>query len=650
MPNAYVKVAERIDRRKRRNEVAVVDRQNFLSRDDKLTLIAGTEKVTTDTFDDICRWISRYYSIETGIRSDKTLGYTEDGKIWFIDEVAKNMTEIQDDFNKNGYPESWTIKSGNQTLLYVVDGKDLWKHDGNNDHKFQKVDITDVNGDSIEPIDNIEHKDRQWLISKDYLFVSANLGFDVFSSASDSAQIVVGSGKGENLALAKIEDTLFILNTEGIFAVIGDVISALAPTFEVILVDSKKILAGRTARLVENAIIFLADDFNLWSWNGQTSKKLTHSEKLEDFVNKNKEFIDKAVAHYDDINKYYMMSVVRPGRTEPDFEVFWDAIDQKVDFIKGRNVSAYMQTDSTREKNFIELARSDVNYLVYADRERAFDGEGIEWKMRTGDLLLNKYKNFRVTSIYPEVVPEGDLNMFFRYLMDGRLSESGTKIEDILTNNDFELWTGSLPTGWVKPSGTSAQETTIKYNGNSSAKLTSEASAFGVLTQQKNVSTFAGMEAKYSVFVWCDTADKAFITINDGVSTATSSFHPGDSAWHRVEITKKMSASSTRITLSCQIKSGAVTAYFDAAYAFAVSPEKANFNYSLIGENISLGFINITNQSQFMGRVKPKINYAKGQTIALELYGKTTALDLVVLGFGIDFIDKGNTKNRQVGG
>lgn len=502
MPNFFVKVASRMDRRKPRNEVAVVDRQNFLSRDDKLTLIGGTEKVTTDTASDIFRWTERYYTIETGQVPIKTLGYTKDGKIWHIDDVSKQMTEIQADLNPDAYPESWSIKSGEQTFLYLVDGKDLWKHDGNNDNTFQKVSLTDTEGDPIEPIDNIEHKDRQWLISKTLLFVSKNLDFDVFDSADDSAAIVMGSGKGQNLALQKIEDTLFILTTEGIFAVIGDVISALAPTFEIILVDSKKIIAGRTARLVENALMFLADDFNIWSWNGQVSKKLSHSEKLEDFVNTTRSFLDKAVAHYDDIKKYYMLSVVRPGQTEPDFEIFWDAIDQKIDFVKGRNVSAYMQTDSTREPNFIELARSDANYLVYADRERSFDGTDIEWSMRTGDLNLNKKRNFRVINIYPEVVPEGDLNMFFRYLMDGRLS-----------NKD----------------------------------------------------------------------------------------------------------------------------------------DTATFDFNLSGENISLGFINITNQAQFMGRVKPKINFAKGITIAFELYGKTSTLDLVLHGFGIDIVSKGEKKFKQVG-
>lgn len=503
MPRVFVTLKSKLDRRKARNESDIVDRQNFLSRDGKNTMIAGTTKVTgSNVFTDICTWVERYYSIETGRTTPKTLAYTQDGKIWHVDEILSSVSEIQNDLNIGAYPESWVIKSGEQTFTYLVDGLNLWKHDGNSDHTFQKISVTDVNGDSIKPIDNIEHRDRQWLISKEFLFVGANLAFDVFDSADDSAQIVVGSGKGENLALQKIEDTLYIFNTEGIFAVFGDVISAVAPTFEIRLVDDKRIIAGRTARLVENAVVFLADDYNLWSWNGQIVTKLSHDEKIEDFINNKREFLDKAVAHYDQKNNYYMLSVVENAETMPKLEFFWDAIDKRIDFIKGRNVSAYMQSDTTKEEYFAELARSDVRYLVYANRERSFDGVGIEWKLRTGDLMLNNRRNFRIISIYPEVVPEGELTMYFRYLIDGRLSDTNS----------------------------------------------------------------------------------------------------------------------------------------------------ADIDFNLAGESIILGLIKITNQAQFMGRVKPLINYAKGQTVAFELYGRTSSLDLVVLGFGLDIVSKGEKKNKKVGG
>ena len=37
---------------------------------------------------------------------------------------------------------------------------------------------------------------------------------------------------------------------------------------------------------VEKSLCFLADDYNIWSWDGVQTTKLSHLEKLEDFVNK----------------------------------------------------------------------------------------------------------------------------------------------------------------------------------------------------------------------------------------------------------------------------------------------------------------------------------------------------------------------------
>jgi hypothetical protein len=147
--------------------------------------------------------------------------------------------------------------------MFLVDGKYLWKHNGNNSNVWEKVKFEDNEGKAQNPIDVIEHKDRLIIINEKSLFISKNLDPEVFDDATDSIEIVVGSGKAKNLALGKIEDNLFILTTEGIYRLAGDTISAVAETFTVELAEEKRIISTRTACKVEKSIMYLGDDYEL---------------------------------------------------------------------------------------------------------------------------------------------------------------------------------------------------------------------------------------------------------------------------------------------------------------------------------------------------------------------------------------------------
>ena len=75
----------------------------------------------------------------------------------------------------------------------------------------------------------------------------------------------------------------------------------------------------------------------------------------------------------------------------------------------------------------------------------------------------------------------------------------------------------------------------------------------------------------------------------------------------------------------------------------------ANWDENLQGEVHTLGTINITNQAQFTGRVRPKINYARGESIAFEIIEETLGLKADFVGMGIDFITKTKSKGATVG-
>lgn len=504
MADIFIKLDGNIDRRSPPNEgdpSSPTLRENWLARDGILHKPKGTVKAITALLDDKPRWIGRYYTIETGQISPKTFVYTQDGQLWVLDDQAKTATSIKKLLNTNAYPKHILFKTASQTRLFLVDGKNLYQYDGNNDNKFELVENLDADGNTINPIDLIEHKDRLILVSETILYISKNLKPTVFDDVNDSLAVIVGSAKGKNLAVDTLEDKLYIFNTEGIFALSGDVISALAITFEIRLVDEKKIVAGRTLTKVEKALNFLADDYEIWSWDGINSNMLTYNFKLKDFVFQNRDMLDKAVGEY--FNNYYMLSFVENGDVEPNTEIWWDAFENKIDVVKGRNVSCYMKTDPTRETSYLQTGRSDINSIMNTERENSFDNVAIRTRLRTRNLTVRKGENVRFTEFVPEFEPTGDNNILFRYLLNSRLSQPGEDLSQTFPN--------------------------------------------------------------------------------------------------------------------------------------------------LKGEVIKLGFIEIKNQKSFSNRFQPRINYARGESIAFEIEDATIYLDIKMLGIGIDFIRKAKVKGKKVG-
>lgn len=503
MPDFYTKFTGKIDRRSPANEGDITSpilRENWLCRDGRLSKPPGNEAVITG-LSDIPRWSARYYTVEAGAISPKTFVYTQDGVIYVLDDLAATATSVKTGLASNAYPTHWLFKTANMTKMFLVDGLNLYKYDGNNDNKWELVSITDTSGNSIKPIDLIEHKDRLILISNTDLYISKNLDPEVFNNATDSLQVIVGSGKGKNFAVGKIEDKLYILNTEGIFVLDGDVISALASTFEVRLVEERNIIASRTAYKVEKAILFLADDYELWSWDGSSSEMLSFELRLKDFVNTNRDMLDKAIATYH--NNYYKMSFVETGTAENNIEIWWDAFENKIDIIRGRHISCYMKTDPTVETEYMQMGRSDAGTIVQDNRTSDFNGVAIATRLRTRDLTVKKGFNVRFMAFYPEIMPTGNRDITINYLLDGRSSN---------------------------PTGSAAQ--------------------------------------------WVQ---------------------------------------------------------------------------NLQGEVKTLGTMTIKNQEQFTGRVRPKIKYARGESIAFEIIDATLGLKADFMGLGIDFIAKIKSKGKTIG-
>jgi hypothetical protein len=75
----------------------------------------------------------------------------------------------------------------------------------------------------------------------------------------------------------------------------------------------------------------------------------------------------------------------------------------------------------------------------------------------------------------------------------------------------------------------------------------------------------------------------------------------------------------------------------------------AYFNQNLEGEYIELGEIHIKNQDVFSDRVRPFINYAKGQSVAFVIIDSTLNLPFELRSIKIEYIDKFKKKTKKVG-
>ena len=76
----------------------------------------------------------------------------------------------------------------------------------------------------------------------------------------------------------------------------------------------------------------------------------------------------------------------------------------------------------------------------------------------------------------------------------------------------------------------------------------------------------------------------------------------------------------------------------------------AQWSQSLQGEIRRLGMINITNQSQFTDVVRPKINYAKGQSIAFFISFSEVDMRCDFKGMTIEYVPKEMKNIKIVGG
>ena len=145
----------------------------------------------------------------------------------------------------------------------------------------------------------------------------------------------------------------------------------------------------------------------------------------------------------------------------------------------------------------------------------------------------------------------------------------------IFNNGGFE--DGNPPTGWMAWGAptypTITQESSIIRTGQHSIKLTNANNGSlgnaGQWSESYNSpASFQGKAFTFGAWVYASVPNRVFISIWDNVTGDTvSAYHPGDSQWHLLTVTKTVSPSATLMhPTALYISSGSqISAYADDA-------------------------------------------------------------------------------------
>ena len=156
----------------------------------------------------------------------------------------------------------------------------------------------------------------------------------------------------------------------------------------------------------------------------------------------------------------------------------------------------------------------------------------------------------------------------YRMLLD-KFDES-IILNNILSNGLFATWTSSSAcTGWTKDANsTLARESSIIYARTYSAKLTTDGTNIGSLSQSvSNYPAHAGEDLTLRGWLFTSTASRVRIRLADGVNTWNSDYHDtkgwgGDDGTYLELADKSISDAATELTASVQVSSGtAVNVY-----------------------------------------------------------------------------------------
>jgi len=167
-----------------------------------------------------------------------------------------------------------------------------------------------------------------------------------------------------------------------------------------------------------------------------------------------------------------------------------------------------------------------------------------------------------------EVTDDGGTTITRRgfVFQEGTEGDPGLNLTSIpLVNPSFEE--GDPPTGWTNTFYVTTNQSTEQVKiGSYSLKCSLPLDHLGYAYQDiPNHTQYADEVVTLGAWVWADTASRIRLCLNDGIGDTLSAYHPGDSTWHWLSVSRTIDSSPTRLQIDVgyTMAGTAISSYVD---------------------------------------------------------------------------------------
>ena len=318
----------------------------------------------------------------------------------------------------------------------------MYSHDGNMSNVFQRETAVTLN-----LVDAVSWLDRMVGFEEDSedLYLSKNLDPTNFTDSTDAVVITIGAKRGSKLqkVLVGADDNLYIFKTDSTWVLEGKTPSE----FRVREINPNLGLAARRSlKVVNNGMIGLMSDYEVYSFDGQNFKLLTYKVSLSgDFTVDlnpiiNRDRMEQVCATYH--NFIYRMSFVENGQIENDMEYCFNTINETEFFTRGNKVASYLVYDRVPDKGELVTGRSDAGRLMKQYHGLNYDnqasGATMSVKTKTKFISANGGRNFRVRKVWLNSGVLGARPVPIRTYIDARNATSDSTSEEMTVYGEYK--------------------------------------------------------------------------------------------------------------------------------------------------------------------------------------------------------------------
>ena len=382
------------------------------------------------------RWAKRIYYTDTGQR--KRTQFQAIGKrMYALDEDTGNVNQVPIDgkleetfLNDSGFFRDTTLKIAETVTTYLVDGKDMFKYDGNNSGNWDKIlNLKDVDGETIEPIDIVSYLDRAFVLDgiKNRLYYSKTRNPEVFNDSDSAGYIELPPGNGGfPKSLMLFRGYLYIVHEGYITPMSGKTQSTFGiPPGNIIWGFGST--ATRSVVNLKNTFAFLnTEDNEYYETAGTldtTSKvPLSYELDLKSLINPNKADQTTATVH----DNLLYISYVKNGEALLNAEVIYSIIEEKwCGQTEDRHVACYSPWNGLGDKNELIIGRSDEGTIMKTGTGLDYDELPVHYKFISASYLIDHVTDVNFEYLWVDGKPTGDHQIPLYYYIDTQLTTRG---------------------------------------------------------------------------------------------------------------------------------------------------------------------------------------------------------------------------------